>query len=156
MSESETPAPLPVDVAAIAATPGGSPIAHVRGLGPAGAGAGAGGHHWWTERLSAVATLLLFVWLLVSLLRLPSLDHQAVTAWLSSPLAAVPMLLLIVATFWHLKLGLQVVLDDYVHDEGSKFFSLALLNFLTIGAGALALFSVLKIAFAASRAAGGA
>lgn len=146
MSETKNPAPLPVDAAAIPPAPGASPIAEVRGLGPADAGAG--GHHWWTERLTAVATLLLFVWLLVSLLRLPSLDQPAVTAWLSSPLAAVPMLLLIVATFWHLKLGLQVVLEDYVHDEGSKFFSLAVLNFLTIGAGALALFSVLKIAFA--------
>jgi succinate dehydrogenase / fumarate reductase membrane anchor subunit len=64
------------------------------------------------------------------------------------------MLLLIVATFWHLKLGLQVVLEDYVHEEGWKFFSTTLLNFFVIGAGALAFFSVLKIAFAGAGAAG--
>ena len=120
-----------------------SAIARVRGLGSARSGA----HHWWVERLTSVSTLLLFVWLLVSLLRMPSLSHGAVTQWLSSPIAAVPMLLLIVSTFWHLKLGLQVIIEDYVHEEGLKLFSITLLNFLAIGAGALAFFSVLKIAF---------
>lgn len=120
-----------------------TPINRVRGLGSARSGA----HHWWLERLTSVSTLVLFIWLLVSLLRMGEIDHGAVTQWLSSPIAAVPMLLLIVSTFWHLKLGLQVIIEDYVHEEGSKFFSLTLLNFFVIGAGALAFFSVLKIAF---------
>ena len=121
----------------------GSPIGRVRGLGSARSGA----HHWWLERLTSVSTLVLFVWFLVSVLRLPTLDHATVTEWLGSPIAAVPMLLLIVSTFWHLKLGLQVVIEDYVHEEGMKLFSITLLNFFAIGAGALAFFSVLKIAF---------
>jgi succinate dehydrogenase / fumarate reductase membrane anchor subunit len=121
----------------------GTPIGRVRGLGSAKSGA----HHWWLERLTSVSTLVLFIWLLVSLLRMGTIDHAAVTQWLSSPIAAVPMLLLIVSTFWHLKLGLQVVIEDYVHEEGSKFFSITLLNFFVIGAGALAFFAVLKIAF---------
>jgi succinate dehydrogenase / fumarate reductase membrane anchor subunit len=120
-----------------------TPLARVRGLGAAGSGA----RHWWLERLTSIATLILFIWLSVSLLRMGSLDHEAVTGWLSSPVAAVPMLLLIVATFWHLKLGLQVVIEDYVHEEGSKLFMITLLNFFAIGAGSLAFFSVLKIAF---------
>ena len=120
-----------------------TPIARVRGLGSARSGA----HHWWLERLTSVSTLLLFVWFVVSLLRLPSLDYSAVTEWLSAPLGAVPMLLLIVSTFWHLKLGLQVVIEDYVHEEGMKFFSITLLNFFTIALGALAFFAVLRIAF---------
>ena len=120
-----------------------TPIARVRGLGSARSGA----HHWWLERLTSVSTLLLFVWFAVSLLRLPSLDHAAVTEGLSAPLAAVPMLLLVVSTFWHLKLGLQVVIEDYVHEEGMRFFSIILLNFFTLALGALAFFSVLKIAF---------
>jgi len=120
-----------------------TPIARVRGLGSARSGA----HHWWLERLTSVSTLLLFVWFVVSLLRLPSLDHSAVTEWLAAPLGAVPMLLLIVSTFWHLKLGLQVVIEDYVHEEGMKFFSITLLNFFTIAVGALAFFAVLRIAF---------
>ena len=120
-----------------------TPIGRVRGLGSARSGA----HHWWLERLTSVSTLLLFVWFVVSLVRMPSLDHGTVVEWLAEPLVAVPMLLLIVSTFWHLKLGLQVVIEDYVHEEGVKFFSITLLNFFTIALGALAFFSVLKIAF---------
>jgi succinate dehydrogenase / fumarate reductase, membrane anchor subunit len=119
-----------------------TPISRVRGLGSARSGA----HHWWVERLTSIATLLLFVWFAVSLLRLPALDRDTVVEWLSSPLAAVPMLLLIVATFWHLKLGLQVVIEDYVHEEGNKFFAILLINFLTVAGAAFALFAVLKIA----------
>jgi succinate dehydrogenase / fumarate reductase membrane anchor subunit len=119
-----------------------TPLANARGLGSAREG----GHHWWTERLTSVSTLLLFIWLLVSLLRLPAVDYRSVNEWLQQPLAAVPMLLLIVSTFWHLKLGMQVVIEDYVHEEGWKFLSILLLNFATVIGGAFALFAVLKIA----------
>ena len=122
-----------------------TPIARVRGLGSARSGA----RTWWLERLSAVATLVLFVWLVVSLLRLPALDYPTVTGWLRAPAAAVPMLLLIAVTFWHLKMGLQVILEDYVHEEGNKLFLIVLLNFFAIAGAALAIFSVLKIAFGA-------
>ena len=125
-----------------------TPLARVRGTGSAGHGAG----HWWHERLSSVACLLLYVWLLVSLLRLPALDHRGVTEWLRDPLAAVPMLLLILATFWHLKLGLQVVIEDYVHDEGNRFLAVLLVNFAAVLGAAFALFAVLRIAFAAGAA----
>ena len=121
-----------------------TPIGRVRGLGSARSGA----HHWWLERLTSISTLVLFIWLLVSLLRLPALDYEGVTEWLASPIAAVPMLLLIISTFWHSKLGLQVVIEDYVHEEGLKIFTITLLNFFVIALGALAFFSVLKIAFA--------
>jgi succinate dehydrogenase / fumarate reductase, membrane anchor subunit len=120
-----------------------TPLGRVRGLGSARSGA----HHWWLERLTSIGALVLFVWLIASILRLPSLDYGTVTSWLRDPIAAVPMLLLIVTNFWHLKLGLQVVIEDYVHEEGMKLFSIVLLNFFVVGAGALAFFSVLKIAF---------
>ena len=119
-----------------------TPIARVRGLGSAHSGA----HHWWIERLTSISTLLLFFWLGASLLTLPALDHPTIVGWLSSPTAAVPMLLLIVSTFWHLKLGMQVVIEDYVHDAGWKLFSIVLLKFFTILLAALAIFAVLKIA----------
>lgn len=136
--------------------PGASPETHPATLGTQkaqGRGLGSareGAEHWWHERMSSVAVLLLFIWLIVSLLRLPALDHRGITEWLRDPLAAVPMILLVAATFWHLKMGLQVIVEDYVHDEGNKFLSLLLLNLATVGAAAFAIFAILKIAFAAT------
>jgi succinate dehydrogenase / fumarate reductase, membrane anchor subunit len=123
-----------------------TPLGRVRGLGAAGEGA----EHWWHERLTAIATFLLFVWFIASLLRLPDLDHRTVASWLSEPAAAVPMILLILSTFWHLKMGLQVVVEDYVHEEGSKLFWITLLNFLAVTGAVTALFAILKVALAAS------
>jgi succinate dehydrogenase / fumarate reductase membrane anchor subunit len=122
-----------------------TPIARVRGLGSAGEGAG----HWWQERQTSIAAFLLYLWLLVSLVRLAPLDQRSVAEWLRDPSAAVPMLLLVWVTFRHLRDGLQVVIEDYVHDEGNKFFALLLLNFAAVAAGALAAFAVLKLALGA-------
>jgi succinate dehydrogenase / fumarate reductase membrane anchor subunit len=119
-----------------------SPIARVRGLGSAQDGAG----HWWQERQTAIAAFLLYLWLLVSLVRLAPLDQRTMADWLRDPFAAVPMLLLIWVTFRHLRDGLQVAIEDYVHDEGNKFFTLLVLNLFAVAAGALAAFSVLRIA----------
>lgn len=135
--------------------PGASPATDPATRAPAGRAGGTGSaregaEHWWHERLSSVAVLLLFIWLIVSLLRLPALDHRGVTEWLRDPRAAVPMLLLVAATFWHLKMGLQVIIEDYVHDEGNRFLALLLLTFAAVGGAAFAIFAVLKIAFAAT------
>jgi succinate dehydrogenase / fumarate reductase, membrane anchor subunit len=128
------------------AVPTETPLGRVRGLGPAGEGA----HHWWEERLSSIGLLLLLVWLIVSLLRMPALDYDSIRAWLAQPLAATPMLLLVFATFWHAKMGLLVIVEDYVHEEGGRLFWLVLINFFAVFAGALAAFSVLKIALGGS------
>jgi len=125
-----------------------TPLARVRGLGAAGEGAG----HWWQERVTSVSTLLLLIWLGVALLRLPDLGHPTLAEWLTSPLAAVPMLLLVVSAFWHARLGLRVVVEDYVHEEGSKLFWLLLIDFAAIFGAALGLFAVLKVALAAGAA----
>ena len=122
-----------------------TPLGRVRGLGSAEAGA----EHWWHERLTSIAAFLLFVWFIASLLRLPDMDHRTIALWLSSPLAAVPMILLILATFWHLKMGLQVIVEDYVHEEGGKLFWITILNFLALIGTVASLFAVLKIALAA-------
>lgn len=121
-----------------------TPIARVRGLGSAREGAA----HWWQERQGSIAAFLLYLWLIVSLLRLAPFDQRGLVEWLRDPFAAVPMLLLIVVTFRHLRDGLQVVIEDYVHEEGNRFFTLTLLNFFAVGAGALAAFAVLRIALA--------
>ncbi|MFN3593038.1 MAG: succinate dehydrogenase, hydrophobic membrane anchor protein, partial [Thermaurantiacus sp.] len=120
-------------------------LKRVRGLGSARSGV----HHWWLQRATAAANLLLLVWFLASLLSLPAIDHASVTAWIEQPLVAVPLLLLILSTFWHARLGVQVMIEDYVHAEGSKLLAILALNLFLFGAGAIALFSVLKIAFGA-------
>jgi succinate dehydrogenase / fumarate reductase membrane anchor subunit len=112
-----------------------------------------GAGHWWQERVSALAALLLWVWFAVSLLRLPSLGRGDVAEWLSSPLAAVPMLLLVAATFWHIRLGLQTIVDDYVHDEGSKLFWTILIQFAAILGAAFAAFAILRLALGGAPAA---
>jgi succinate dehydrogenase / fumarate reductase membrane anchor subunit len=120
----------------------GTEIGRVRGLGSAKEGA----HHWWIQRLTAGSNLLLMLWFIFSVLRLPHYDHATVIAWLSTPLAAVPMILLVASTFWHFRLGLQVVIEDYQHDE-SRVIALILLNFYTVAMAAFAIFAILKIAF---------
>ena len=125
-----------------------TPLSRVRGLGPAGHGGG----DWWAVRLNSVALLLLSVWLVVSLLRLPAVDYATVTEWLREPLAAVPMLLLIVTTFWHIQHGLREVIDDYAHEESQRVLWITLLAFFVYGGGALAVFCVLKVALAGSAA----
>jgi succinate dehydrogenase / fumarate reductase membrane anchor subunit len=123
-----------------------TPLGRVRGLGPAGHG----GAEWWSMRLNSIALLLLSVWLVASLLRLPELDHATVTDWLRDPLAATPMLLLIVTTFWHMKHGLREIIDDYAHGEAGRVFWITLLAFFVYGGGAFAAFCVLKIALSPS------
>jgi succinate dehydrogenase / fumarate reductase, membrane anchor subunit len=120
----------------------GTEIGRVRGLGSAKSGA----HHWWTQRLTAGSNFLLIAWFLISLARLPAYDYATVTAWLSAPLAAVPMALLVASVFWHFRLGLQVVIEDYQHDE-TRVVALVALNFYTVAMAAFAIFSILKIAF---------
>lgn len=123
----------------------GTELGRVRGLGSAKSGA----HHWWIHRVTAVSNLILMTWFVVSLVRLPALDYATVVAWLRQPVAAVPLLLLIISVFYHFRLGVQVMIEDYVDDEGNKMLSLLLLNFYALAAGATAIFCVLKIAFGA-------
>lgn len=122
----------------------GTSIGRVRGLGAAKEGA----HHWWTHRLTAGSNLLLMLWFIASLAMLPGYDYATVTAWLSSLWAAVPMALLIISVFWHFRLGLQTVIEDYSHAE-SRVVLLVLLNFFVVGLGATAIFSILKLALSA-------
>ena len=118
-------------------------LGRVRGLGSAKQGA----HHWWTQRLTAAGNLLLVSWFVLSLIRLPNLSHAVVVDWLSAPLVAIAMILLSANVFWHIRLGLQVVVEDYVRNEASKLGMIVLINFFAVGAGAIAIFSIAKIAF---------
>lgn len=121
----------------------GTSIGRVRGLGPAHEGA----HNWLVQRFTAIGNVVLMTWLLVSLVLLGDFGHGTVVKWLSHPVNATAMILLVTSLFWHARLGLQVLIDDYVHEAGLKFGAIALLNLATIGGGAFWIFSVAALAF---------
>ncbi|MFA6123625.1 succinate dehydrogenase, hydrophobic membrane anchor protein [Sphingomonas sp.] len=120
----------------------GTELGRVRGLGSAKEGA----HHWWAQRVTAAANLFLMVWFFVAIARMPAYDYDTARNWLQSPWAAIPMGLLIVSVFYHFRLGLQVLIEDYVHGAARVAWLLAL-NFFTFGTAAIALFAILKVAF---------
>ena len=116
-------------------------LGRVRGLGSAKHGA----HHWWTQRMTAAANLILLPWFVASLVMLPAYDYATMAAWMGSAWVAIPLVLLIANLFYHIRLGLQVVIEDYQHDA-ARVAALLALNLFTIGAGATAIFAILKIA----------
>lgn len=120
----------------------GTPIGRVRGLGPAHHGA----HHWLLQRFTAVGNLLLVLWFVTSLILLPDLGYASVSEWLARPLPATAMVLLIISTFWHARLGLQVLAEDYVHEAGNKFAVVLLLNLAAIGGGGFGIFCIVRLA----------
>jgi len=126
----------------------GTPIGRARGLGSAHHGA----HHWLLQRFTAIGNLVLMSWLVVSFALLPDFTHETVSDWLASPISALAMALLVISTFWHARLGLQVLIEDYVHDAALKFASLALLNLAVFAGGGFALLAIGRVAFAATGA----
>lgn len=117
-------------------------LGRVRGYGSAHHGA----QHWWHQKLTAGTNLFLVAWLLISIARRPAYDYTSLHSWMSSAWAAVPMALLIVSVFYHFRLGLQVVIEDYAHKE-SRFVLTVLVNVFTVATAGTAIFSILKIAF---------
>jgi succinate dehydrogenase / fumarate reductase, membrane anchor subunit len=119
-----------------------SPVGRVLGLGSAGEGVG----HWWTQRVTSVALVLLGLWFVFSVIRMPDVSYAAVTAWIASPVNAVLLSLLIGTMVYHSMLGVQVVVEDYVSHHGAKIVTLLVLNFLHYVLAALGIFAVLRIA----------
>jgi len=133
---------------------GGTQIGKVRGLGPAHHGS----HHWLLQRFTAAGNLLTVLYLAFSLILLQDLSYPRVMSWLSSPSGALPVALLIVSVFWHARLGLQVMIEDYVHDAGRRFAAILVLNLAAFAGAATGLFFLLRIVMlsAAASAAGAA
>ncbi len=125
-----------------------TPLGKVRGLGSAGHG----GHHWLGERFTSVALVLLSLWLLFSLLMLPSLEHDILGEWLGSAWGAIPMTLFVITAFKHGLDGLKVVVDDYVHEEGTRIGVHFVLTMAAVAGASVALFALAKIAFGAPAA----
>ena len=119
-----------------------TPLSRARGLGSAKHGV----THWISERVGAIALVPLTLWAVFGVLRLAAGDYDFAVAWLHEPLNAVLMVLTIAISFWHMHSGMRVIIEDYIHVAFSKA-GLTILSLFVCGlSGALAIFSILKVA----------
>ena len=121
-----------------------TPLGKVLGSGSAGEGVG----HWWVQRVTAVALIPLSAWFAISLLRLPLLSYEAVRGWIGQPWVSVLTILLVLTLAWHSKLGVQVVIEDYVHAKVAKTTLLLLSLFVHVAAAVAGIFAILLLALA--------
>ena len=122
-----------------------NPLATARGLGSAKSGTG----HWWAQRVSALALIPLSLWFAVSAVQLVRADYVLVIVWLHAPWTVVLLSLFLFTLFYHAYLGVQVVVEDYVHSEWLKIATLLLIKFICILFAAAGVFTALRIAFGA-------
>ena len=120
-----------------------TPLSRARGLGAAKHGVGA----WIGERVSALALVPLTLWGVYAALRIAAGGYDFAVAWAHDPVNATLMVLLLAVSFWHMQAGLRVVIEDYIHTTLGKSALLILNLFVCVLAGALSIFSILKVAF---------
>jgi succinate dehydrogenase / fumarate reductase, membrane anchor subunit len=121
-----------------------SPVARVRGLGSAKEGV----HHWWMQRVTAIALIPLSVWFVASVVCLAGADQAAITQWLGAPFTLGALSLTLIAAFYHAVLGLQVVIEDYIHAKAVKLTLILLVQFSAFAFTAAGIIAMLMIAFA--------
>ena len=120
-----------------------TPLGRVRNLGAAHSGTS----DFWRQRLTAVAMALLIVPVIVVVMMLLGRNQAGAAQILGSPLVALILLLFIVASVWHMKIGMQVIIEDYVHDESAKLSLLIANTFFTIAVGLACVYGILKLTF---------
>ena len=118
-----------------------TPMTTARGLGAARAGT----RRWMAERLTGIASLILVLWFVFSTIALAGADYAQTRAWLASPVAATLMILLILSVFYHAQLGLQVVIEDYVHHSGLKVAAIVAVTLGLLALGAACVVAVLRV-----------
>ncbi|HJS21418.1 MAG TPA: succinate dehydrogenase, hydrophobic membrane anchor protein [Steroidobacteraceae bacterium] len=123
-----------------------SPLAHALGLGAAKEGVS----HWWWQRLTAIALVPLALWFIWSLIGIETLTYSSVHAWLAMPMHALGVILLVGILALHSQLGVQVVIEDYVHDHAVKLLALVASSFAHVLIGAAGVLSVLIVALGGS------
>ncbi|NVJ99701.1 MAG: succinate dehydrogenase, hydrophobic membrane anchor protein [Alphaproteobacteria bacterium] len=120
-----------------------TPLAKVRGLGAAKDGT----HHWWMQRVTAIANIPLVIFMVVSFVGNAGKGHAEWVAWMKQPLVSVLVILFVANFCYHMRLGLQVIVEDYVHEHGTKIATMLFISFACVLVAALSIFSVLRIAF---------
>jgi succinate dehydrogenase / fumarate reductase, membrane anchor subunit len=120
-----------------------TPLAKVKGLGSAKQGT----HHWWHQRLTALALLPLSLWFIYSLVSMTSADYNSLINWLRLPYVAVLLIFFVISLFYHAQLGLQVVIEDYINSEWQKFACIIMIKFLSVIGALAAVLSVLNVFF---------
>ena len=120
-----------------------TPLKNVRYLGSAKEGA----DHFWKQRVTGVANLFLGIFLIALIVKLAGADHATVKATIANPLYGLPLLLLALSAAIHMRLGMQVIIEDYIHGEGLKIVLLMLNTFFAIAVGAASIFALLKLSF---------
>ncbi len=118
-------------------------LGRVRGLGSAKEGV----HHWWAQRLTAIALIPLSLWFVAGLIKAVNGGYAAAAQWLARPMSAVMAVLLLIALFHHTQLGLQVVIEDYVHHEGTKLALVVAVKLVSFLLAAVGIFAVLHLSF---------
>ncbi|MBW3096781.1 succinate dehydrogenase, hydrophobic membrane anchor protein [Pseudohoeflea coraliihabitans] len=118
-------------------------LGRVRGLGTVQKGTG----HFWLQRLTAVANIPLFIFFIFFLVSNIGASHAEITAAFANPLVAALFALMALSGLVHMRIGMQVIIEDYVHSEGPKIVLLMLNIFFAVAMGALLLFSILKLGF---------
>lgn len=120
-----------------------TPLRRVRGLGSAREGTG----HFFKQRLTALSNILLVLFAVGLIVSLAGQPHEQVRATLANPFVTLVLILFLVSVLYHMRLGMQVIIEDYVHGEGAKVLLIALNIFFTFAVGAASVFALLKIAF---------
>ena len=123
----------------------GTELGRVRALGSSHSGA----HHWLLQRYTAIGNMLGGLFLLFALVAKNDYSFASIHDWLRAPLPATMAGLFVLSTFWHARLGLQVLIEDYVHEQANKFAVTAALNLLSFAGAAFGLLSVARIALGA-------
>jgi len=119
-----------------------NPLKVARGLGSSQSGVG----HWWTQRVTAASLVVLLIWFVITVLGLLHADYATALATVAKPWNALLLIVLLVTMFWHAVLGLQVVIEDYVHTRWKEVLSLVLIKFLAVLGALASVLAVLRIA----------
>jgi succinate dehydrogenase / fumarate reductase membrane anchor subunit len=120
-----------------------TPLGRVRGLGSAKSGT----EHWWLQRVTAISNIPLVIFLVIFVIRHLGASRAEIVASIANPFVAILLALTFVSVLWHMRLGLQVVIEDYVHGHVAKFASLLANSFVTVLLGVAALYAILKMSF---------